>query len=58
MQDQQDDNESNEDNFAGSDKVMIPYIKVTSMRKNEHFAIYYNDWGRLILLKIIPTFVL
>ena len=31
--DQQDDNEGTEDNFVGNDKVMIPYIKATSMRK-------------------------
>lgn len=30
------------------------YLEVTDFRKNPNYAIYYNNWTRLIVLGIIP----
>ena len=43
VQDQYDDNKSIKDNFALNDKVLLPYTRVTDLRKNKHYSIYYNS---------------
>ena len=47
-----------EDTGDGNDQILVPYIHATGIRKNEHYSIYYNSWGRLIFLGIFPTFLL
>ncbi|XP_040567083.1 FMRFamide receptor isoform X1 [Lepeophtheirus salmonis] len=36
----------------------IPMIRVTELRKNPNYAIYYNNWTRLAILGIIPACML
>ncbi len=31
---------------------------MTELRKNPHYAIYYNNWTRLLVLGIIPAAML
>ena len=31
-----------------------PYLEVTPLRKDPDYAIYYNNWTRLVVLGIIP----